>query len=67
VNPWYKRSEFWLAAAGAAGLVLTDGLGMDLEGDTIISVTSIIVAYALGRGFVKGKEQEGGFPTLKVG
>jgi hypothetical protein len=40
---------------------------MDLEGDTIISVTSIIVAYALGRGFVKGKEQEGGFPTLKVG
>jgi len=66
MNTWYRRSELWTTVGGAIGIVLADGLGLKLEGDTLIAVTGLLVSYALGRGFVKGKVEESTFGSTTL-
>ena len=64
MNRWYQRSELWTTVFGAIALVLADGFGLELEAQTILAVSGTLIGYALSRGYVKGKEQEGTFTTV---
>ena len=58
MKPWYTRSELWLVLVNSAALFLADGLGWKVESDLILGVAGPVIAYALSRGYVRGKEQE---------
>jgi len=51
-----RSRKLWVAIGGALALVLVDGLGMDLDKDTIIAVVGIVASYVLGQAYVDSKK-----------
>lgn len=47
--------KFWVAILSAVLLVLTDGLGLDIDPATYWSVVSIVSAYVVGQSIVDAK------------
>lgn len=58
MNPWYKRSELWVVLVNSVVLFLADGLGWKVESSLVVGIAGPVIAYALSRGYVKGKEAE---------
>lgn len=56
-KPGYQTTEFWIATLGSlvAALNQSGALGeYQLPAETIMTIGGVIVAYILGRSFVKG-------------
>jgi len=56
MKPFYLSKKFWVAAIGAAVLLLTDGLGLKLEADTIAGVSAIVLGYIGAQGWIDTKQ-----------
>lgn len=52
-----RSRKFWVAVGTAIGLVLVDGLGFELDKETIIAVVTIVAGYLLGQSFVDAKSK----------
>lgn len=50
-----KSRKFWVTIFAAILLVLTDGLGVDIDPATYWSVVSIVSAYVVGQSIVDAK------------
>lgn len=50
MKPWYKSRKFWLAVVGAGVMVANEGLGLNLDGTTILAFAGIVISYILGEG-----------------
>ena len=57
-KPFYRRSKFWVTVFAAVGLVLSDGLGLGLEAETIAAVVAAVLGYLGAQGYVDGKGNE---------
>jgi len=51
-----RSRKLWVAIGGALALILVDGLGLELDKDTIIAVVGIIAAYVVGQSYVDAKK-----------
>ena len=51
-----KSRKFWIAVAGAIILVLTEGLGVDIPREAILSFIGILIAYILGEAYVDSRK-----------
>ena len=47
-----KSRKLWMAVAGAALVVLNEGLGLNIPEDAVLALAGIIIAYILGQGVV---------------
>lgn len=55
-DPWYKRTEFWLAAASLVS-PFVPGLSPAIQAATTILSTVSPAVYIAGRSFVKAKRE----------
>lgn len=53
-----RSRKFWVAIGGALALILVDGLGVDLDKDSIIAVVGVLSAYLLGQSWVDAKNNK---------
>jgi len=56
MKPFYLSKKFWVAAIGAVVLLLTDGLGLQLEADTVAGISAIVIGYVGAQGWIDTKK-----------
>lgn len=56
-KPWYRKSKFWMAIAGAVVTIANEVFNMGLPPEATLAMISSIVAYILGEGIADGKKQ----------
>lgn len=52
----FKSRKFWLAVTGGILVILNDGLGLNIDSETILSFTGIIISYILGESYIDSKK-----------
>ena len=52
-----RSRKLWIALIGALTLVLADGLGLNLEAETIGGVAAIVLAYLGSQGWVDSRRR----------
>ncbi|PWK05292.1 hypothetical protein [Tumebacillus permanentifrigoris] len=50
-----KSRKFWTAVITATVLVANDGLGMHLNGETVLAIAGIAMTYIFGQAHVDAK------------
>ena len=53
-----KSRKFLLAVVSALLIIANDGLGLNLDKDTIMTLASIVISYILGQSFVDAKRSD---------
>lgn len=50
-----KSRKFWITVASSVVVILNDGLGLNIDSETVLGFTGIVVSYILGQSYVDGK------------
>ena len=53
-----KSRKFWIAVVSAILVVANDGLGLNLDRDTIMTLAGIVISYLLGQSYVDANKGE---------
>ncbi len=51
----FKSRKFWMAIITAVLLVLTEGLGWDIQTETVISFVSVVLGWIFAEAYVDSK------------
>lgn len=52
-----KSRKFWVTVVSAILIVLNEGLGLDIDSETVLGFAGIIISYLLGQSYVDSKSQ----------
>lgn len=52
-----KSRKFWIAVMGAMMLILTDGLGMDINKEVILGAMGVLISYILGESYIDSRKK----------
>lgn len=50
-----KSRKFWVTVVSSILIVLNEGLGMDIDSETVLGFSGIIISYLLGQSYIDSK------------
>lgn len=53
-----KRRKLWMAVVSAILVVLNEGLGLGVDGETVLAFAGIVMSYIFGQAYVDGKTKK---------